>query len=71
MDPGKKSILEHLPGIVQTKNINRNKVFCIGLLPESELGYVVITTLPETIRDEVSSTISLPWAAVHDLYAMS
>jgi len=24
--------------IVQTIIINRNKVFCIGLLPESELG---------------------------------
>ena len=33
--------------IVQTSNFNRNKVFCIGLLPDSELGYGVIITIQQ------------------------
>ena len=43
------SNIHHPFGSVQTKIYNRNKVFCIGLLPDSELGYGVITTESEMV----------------------
>ena len=55
--------------IVQTSNFNRNKVFCIGLLPDSELGYgVIITNQLQSPEDDMVSCF-LPRSLVASLSA--